>query len=314
MLYLHIGTEKAGSTTIQDFLLTNFFGSCKHELINAWGIGNSWKLAAFSHTDDARSQLVGRLNLATDAEFDEIRVNLMDEVRSEIERSRKSADFVASSEYIWNHYGAEKERIEELAAALTSIFGTVRIIFYCRDQKYYLSSSYAQAVKGARRTTKTFSTYLKDMEGRSHLTDYYSTLCLWADVFGEDNIRARVFSKTAFYRGDLLADFLKTVEDDELAGSIDVTLSGASNISPNNFQIDLIRYTNLIPRGYWRLRKLSQRILTVILSPRLSNIGSKQPRNISRRKLNSLRKNNALFNARFLRDTDERLPEADMLD
>tara|TARA_R110000787_G_scaffold82030_3_gene177559 strand:+ start:435 stop:1286 length:852 start_codon:yes stop_codon:yes gene_type:complete len=272
-------------------------------------MGNCWKLSVYGDTEIARSYWTKSHRILTEREYDEIKATLMEEVRAKVESSQSNTDFIASSEFIWGHYGAEKEKIQELAEALRSIFGSVKVIFYCRDQASYVSSAYAQWVKGPARTTKSFNSCKRwVLEYCRDFWDYYSTLSCWAEAFGEGNIKVNVFSRDSFYRGDLIADFLKAVDDD-LAEKISVPTSQADNISPSNLQIELIRYSNFIPGGHWRLDRLRQQLLTKILSTGISGLSNNKTRKFSEHELRQLYETNALFNRRFLHNNQHVLPE-----
>ncbi|HGG0145753.1 TPA: hypothetical protein ACJE62_001947, partial [Campylobacter coli] len=44
------------------------------------------------------------------------------------------------------------------------------------------------------------------------LSDYKQTLQWWGEIFGKENLIVRLFNKNEFYRGDLLKDFIYSVD------------------------------------------------------------------------------------------------------
>lgn len=85
----------------------------------------------------------------------------------------------------------------------------VSIVFYMRSPDSYMESFYNQFVKdfGARET-RSIETYI--VEERLFFLDTFKLLAPWAETFGKEAIKLRLFSKE-FLPDGILKDFLKTI-------------------------------------------------------------------------------------------------------
>lgn len=268
MLYLHIGTGKAGSTTIQDFLGNEVELGFDYKQIAAFGLKNAWKLAAASGTARARHYWVAHRRILSEAEFKKLREQVLGDARKEVEAACCDA-FVASSEYIHDQYGRDKEAIGWLRENLEDIFGEVRIILYVREQVSFLKSFYAQRVKGPTRTTESFERFISNLEDHQNFWDYASAIRLWCDAFGEDRVKVVVFDKRNFKEGSLIKDFLYRIDVENVHVNFGAA-SNTSNKSPTYRQLKYLRLCNMIPTS--RLYRLPYKALRRIAFSKLMQL------------------------------------------
>lgn len=308
MLYLHIGTGKAGSTTIQSLLRSPGLLSADIGQIEAFGLGNAWKISAASGTENARRYWVeqrGRLSNQDYATFGE---PFWDAVAREASRSDKR-NFVASSEYIYGSYAGDADQMRTLRDRLTAIFGSVKIIVYCRDQVDFLKSLYAQRIKGTKRMTQSFDSFLAEMEDMEEIWNYKRTLDVWADVFGRDALCVGVFDRIFFYRNSLALDFLRKIDLADDAGQ-GLDEGARSNLSPTPFQLSLMRQINKLPRSNSMTRRLSRGLEKLVETSAVRTFPLNRELAIGDEFRSKLYASNAALNASFLTGKPDRLPES----
>lgn len=110
LLYLHIGTLKAGSTSIR-----NFLRDCSDDLpyaqLDRFGTPNSWRIAASTGTERSRRHWVTTRKLLQADEYQELKDGFWTEVKNEKAKIACS-DFVASSEYIYVQVADDAEAMK----------------------------------------------------------------------------------------------------------------------------------------------------------------------------------------------------------
>jgi len=303
-LHLHIGTGKAGSTTIQHLLGTQRQTGFGHTQVEAFGLGNAWKLAAASGTAFARRYWVEERRTLSAAEFDALGPAVWEAAARELAEA-PAGPFVVSSEYIFAQYGAERDDIARLKADLDRFFGPIRIVVYLRDQVSYLKSFYAQRIKGPLRATESFETFIGRIDAFRHLWDYAAALEAWAAVFGPRALTVSVFDPANFRDRDLLTDFLHRigVEDAQAARAGGTEGVLRANRSPSYAQLRLLRRLNALPRPL-----ADGPLRTLVLNRRMRGAGSGFPDRFDRDILARVSDGNAAVNAAHLVGQRAQLP------
>lgn len=243
MLYLHIGTSKAGSTTIQEFLQQTDTVAFGLGQLRTFGLGNARWLAAAADTRNARKYWIESRKHMSAAEFEANRTELWTDLAKELAQT-DCADFVASSEYLYRHYFNEPDALVALHDQLMTHFGDVRVILYLRDQRSYLRSLYTQTVLGAERSSKDFATFVRTCKTAQALWNYRAGVTLWRKVFGAERMTVIPFSQQNFHGHDLIQDFLFRISP-QLAGQhVPQHASEARNVSPGYATTRAIRLLN----------------------------------------------------------------------
>ncbi|WP_146140415.1 hypothetical protein [Zobellella endophytica] len=195
-LYIHIGANKNGSTTLQKFLASN-----QDRLLNdnvvypKAGLFNS----AHYHISDV-------LGYGPKLNRNE-RLDIISEVKQELE-STGIDNAVISSEYFILSRSPEsvKKAFQDY---------NIKIIIYLRRHDLWLESLYNQAVKTTPCPSwdKGIKSFISNLGTRKkqHL-DYKVLLELWSDVFGRENIIVRPFERMQFKNGSLYDDFLDCIK------------------------------------------------------------------------------------------------------
>ena len=263
MLYLHVGTGKAGSTTIQRFL-ANQRAALPYRQLDAFSIGNAWKIAAAMSDEGNRAYWVERKQVLTAAEHKELRSVFWTNVRREV-AGLEASDFVASSEHLYGQLGCDRDAVARLREHLVENFEKVKVLIYFRNQIDFVKSKYAQSVKGFKRSTMSFPKYIENLESLEVPIHYAGRLQVWVDVFGAENVEAVVFDKGNFPNGSLIEDFCMRmgIEYDKDRFSVH---EKRENTSPSFSQLNVLRFLNYLPIARTDSRRLLQFLQPILPS------------------------------------------------
>lgn len=227
-VYIHIGMPKAGSTSIQNTLFLNREQLAKHGVgyLNLAKNHSRILYTLFGSERDKKREKRKRkgfhpvtkrvLGLKQDAiETDAATLaHLFDRELA----SNTMPKFVLSGEGL---YGFGRERAERLREHLSDHFDNIRIIVYIRDPLSWASSLAQNAIKNGHTTLATI--YNSETAGKgisSFLVEYRRNIEPYIDVFGRDFVDMRVFDRTRFADGDLLADFCSAIGRPEIFSEI----------------------------------------------------------------------------------------------
>jgi len=299
LLYLHIGSMKTGSTTIQKFLRReeeNF----PYRQLKTFSIGNASRLATAAKTKRSYQYWVEHRQLFSKDQYEALQRDIWNAARSEKETFPNNK-FIASSEFIYDQYENDPEAIDYLKQNLVDIFGSVKVIIYLRDQISFLKSYYAQGIQGFSRETHSYSTFMNNIADYEVQWNYAAKVKVWGSIFGAENLRLAVFHKDNFYRGNLLEDFLKRVDIDDYPIE-NKNSSEKLNTSPTCFQLNLMRTFN--HSQYFR-KKLKR----VYMNKYTQRMGPKDfPRKYDEKILELVDDGNRWLNENFLQEFPQKLP------
>lgn len=203
-LYIHIGTHKTGSTTIQSILENE-----KKKLLNE---GILYLGRFYNHAK-------GMKNL------EEIHEHLIKNFQKEVKKriaqyeDRNHHTLVTSNEKFSGHDRWMYRNSNILAKTLWQIFEPfefdIKIIVYLRRQDKFLESAYKQKVK--RDSSFTFDEYLKEETEDIYNCYWDSFLDSYADFFGKENIIVRSFDKKYLpEKNSLIQGFGNIIESEYL--------------------------------------------------------------------------------------------------
>ena len=201
--WLHIGTEKTGSTSIQTFLAEN-----RPALrVRGWlyprttGIRAHHDLVAYS-LDDERDDDIRRAKEGEQFSLDAFRRHLIESLENEIAASGAST-LALSNERLATRLLRPTE-IARIKGLCDRFAQKTRVIVYLRNQPDFLVSRYTNVIwEGG---TRDF-----DFRGRTAIADYGLLLDRWGHAFGKENLFVRRFEPADFPDGDLIADFTRSV-------------------------------------------------------------------------------------------------------
>lgn len=195
-LYLHIGSHKTGTTSIQQFLRS------QRRVLRARGIHYP--------TSDNNLNLGGVLG-KPDADMPSPRriAEIM-----EMLTPRKSPVVIASTEGF--SYLASRAMIAAYHERLAAQFSDIKIICYLRRQdqlaiSHHQEGANAQSKPAVRLHGHRPFALPEQCELQRKYLDYETRIGHWADLFGDDAMIVRVYDRTLLKGGDVLADFLDIV-------------------------------------------------------------------------------------------------------
>jgi hypothetical protein len=201
-LIIHIGTEKTGTTSIQEYFSAN-----ADDLLKS----HSVLYPKFGYSGLAQFELVAALhpmcNSGRLAEFAPKKEYNPDETWSEFCQLIKDSGeemVLISSEHFSSRLNAEgvafiKKKLDKELPEYK-----VEIVIYLRNQVDMFQSSYSTYIKTG--GTKSIFELFKEMGGNGIYYNFYNLVRLWSDQFGKDAMVVRNFN--ALPKSDVVADLL----------------------------------------------------------------------------------------------------------
>lgn len=156
---------------------------------------------------------------------------------AELQESNAATTLISSEAFV-----EASDTAPEILANIVADHAAVQIICYIRPQGEWIESVFNEVVKNdyRRETGKIMS--LREVMGG--YIDYYSTIKLWANVFGARNVQVRPFQKSRFVGGTIFSDFLCALGDPVLENTI---IPSPLNVSIHPTYVEFLRRCNLIP-------------------------------------------------------------------
>lgn len=202
-LYLHIGTGKSGSTTIQNFLFGNRDLLIKNDIYFPVvpGTRHHVRIPAYATVGSRIHSILNRIDIFSEKEAIQFKTEFEAEFRAELKNCGAS-NAVLTSEFCFSLIQVE---IDSLASLLKSVAENVKIVVYLRRQDDFWVSRYAQTIKSGAQLEK-FSLPAESEINR--ILDYYAIVKRWEEAFGLESIIVRPFEKQQLKQGDPAKDFL----------------------------------------------------------------------------------------------------------
>ncbi len=218
-LYLHIGTHKTGTSSIQMALHTH-----REELLKA-GVLYPALNNAYNHRDLAVLLQSPEGMTKIQNWFEGILTRVNQQSISKVVISAEALYFLRMSELVRNRDGLRqsiiteenyREKLNKLRALIPDFFD-IKVVVYLRRQDSLVESAYYQLVKVSGVFSGTIGEVIEDL---SVYMDYSFILNLWAEIFGKENILVRVYEKQQLPGGSV-QDFLRVIDmPTELSASI----------------------------------------------------------------------------------------------
>jgi hypothetical protein len=204
-MVIHIGSEKTGTSSIQEFLSIN------REALRAKGIlfpsapgdKNHYPLT-LAAADESR--IIVRRAQERRGGAERVRraaTELQGKLRSEVADAGLPV-VIVSNEHMHAHLRTPEEvgRLKDLLPPAAEY----SVVFYIRRQDRFAVSLYSTALKGGSRV-KQFAFPQARRGSELDRYDYLASYQLWASVFGEKAMRVRIFDRAEMVAGDLMRDF-----------------------------------------------------------------------------------------------------------
>lgn len=245
--YLHIGTEKTGSTSIQRFLEHNRNELKKHGHYYPSSLGpekgSHFYLTVYCRRSETFDDLHILSGVTTPEELEDFKVSLRQKVEKEFSYLKGCDTLHVSSENFHSRFLSE-EAIENLKSFFEPWVEEFKIIVYLRPQHELALSLYSTAMK----VGHTGKQPLPDVGIKSHYYNYNIFLSKWANVFGEENINVRIFQKQALIDNDIISDYMHVSGIDNLPKK-NLERIGKENESLSAEALEFLRLINeYLPR------------------------------------------------------------------
>jgi hypothetical protein len=208
---LHIGTEKTGTTLIQNWLYQNaqILSGCGIYLSRQLGGPNNLLLPQYftSNINNAWA----RANKITSIEEKRTFFKFFSkELSSEIERAEKTHEwFLITAEHFHSQLKSCKE-IEGLYAFLKERFSEVQVCCYFRNQSDLVVSLYSTALRGA--YAGSLDDFIDGANPGKYYFNYFEVADNWSNVFGRENCKFSIYDRSRFLGGDIRLDFFRNID------------------------------------------------------------------------------------------------------
>lgn len=216
-IFIHIGSHKTGTTSIQKALLANTEALQKQNL------------SLFCSNPDGSLHQQGNIN----PWFEHFKTSLHDGATIPqkallVQKLAKlSGDVVISAEHF--SFVFSETELQELKKELTPFFDEIIIIAYLRRQDQQIISHHNQTSKNLflpsqilyASETLAIPTYKKHFD---LYLDYDVRMGIWANIFGLKNIKIRLFEKANLYKQCAIQDFFHLLGVENVA-SIEANIS-----------------------------------------------------------------------------------------
>ena len=227
-VYVHIGTMKTGTTTLQSFLYLNRAHLLHH--------GYLYPLSIKARSEEFHSH--NPLAAAPPGTHLEA---LLCEVRA-----AGVPHLIISSENLQREL-TTPQQLRELRACLDQLpCGEIRIIVYLRDVRGLVTSLCTQTLKAG-----DAGDYARLPPQESHpwfriVPDHRATLQRWGGIFGREQLIVRRYAREHLRGGDLLQDFMHTIG---CPWAEDLVIPDDCNRALNLLEMELLRRLNALTPG-----------------------------------------------------------------
>lgn len=210
-IIVHIGTEKTGTTSIQEFLKNNRNILAKNGIYIPLSLMDSssnhrW-LPLIANNQDFKDEFVKKKNLEDpvlrQTKLSEIKDNFSNEIKKNV---TLCPTFIVSSEQLHSRLN-RLEEIERLQEYLSNLFDEVKILIYLRHQ---LSTAVSRLSTGLKFGGILKELYSPNEKIISNICNHGDSLQKWEKVFGISNLEIRLFEKKDLKNGDVISDFCNT--------------------------------------------------------------------------------------------------------
>ena len=217
--YLHIGAEKTGSTTLQNFLKTNRNDLLSNGVAYTKSLGDGTSgniglcLLSFS-SDELKDRVSHFLHNLNSEGFSTARMQqtLKKKLKNELLGMTKNNDIrklIFSSEHV-HGFIHEIDGLERLKFFLNGLgVHTIKIVVYLRNPADFVQSLYSTAVRFGHVWSSPPS---PDSDERLRtICNHKATIERFQKVFGNDAVIPRIFQRDKLKGGDIVTDFFHII-------------------------------------------------------------------------------------------------------
>ena len=207
-LILHIGTQKTGTTSIQNYLAANRKLLAKQGVCYPVDLGGYRAVAKERNAHVLDRAAVGRAKPS--AQTDEDRALVPAQLKRLRGHMKRYDTLLLSDERIWSDGTAYKKYWPNMHAVISELgFDEVELILYLRRQDHYCESRWNQVVKCGVSATGDIAWLLQERPSYARSNFYGEYLDKVEAEFGRQNIHVRIFERPKLVNGDAVDDFMQ---------------------------------------------------------------------------------------------------------
>ena len=204
-LYLHIGFEKTGTSSIQYFCFHNNEYLKRNNIIYPNDPKNPLVLG-YSHWPVVAGFLKNK-NLVPKGKRLDIS-QLMIEMKNLYDNLNEKDQLILSAEPFHSHFS--KTEINKIKKCFSEYFD-IKIIAYIREQSSAYESYISTLIRGGIFfDLENFS--MVNLNFKDKRFQNYSNIKLWADVFGKKNMICKLYKTDTLLNNDISSDFLNIID------------------------------------------------------------------------------------------------------
>ena len=206
---LHIGTEKTGTTTLQEWLYDNKQALSQEGFYLSDNLGNPNNYLIPIYFNECIDSLTTSLNIENLTEKNKYFSSFLDNLNKEITHAKsKHHTFLMTSEHLHSHLTKEED-IKNLKYFLSNNFEEIKIICYFREQYNLAISLYTTSLKI--NETLDIDSFLSFARPANYYFNHLNIANNWAGVFGQQNCIFKIYDKKLLLNNDIRKDFLSVI-------------------------------------------------------------------------------------------------------
>lgn len=213
-LIIHIGTEKTGTSSIQDSLQRNrdiliqngyFFSQCG-------GVKNNLMFPLYC-MDESRDDPYFRNNkINTLEKRQEFKRNFEQSFKNEISAIPNNIHTVIISSEHFHSLLINQSEVDLMKNLVAKHFSDIKIVCYLREQVETCVSHYSTVIKSG--LTPDFKEFISNCSSSNPYYNYLSLLDRWASIFDYKNIIISKYIRQLLVEEDIIKDFYSKINLD----------------------------------------------------------------------------------------------------
>ena len=241
-LVLHIGTEKTGTTSIQNFSYTNRkLLQEKYSILYPAKIGNQFghtKIALLGY-ENSRNDDLTAANYNDSVERHKARESWIQHLKAVVHQSTCHTVFL-SSEFFQSRL-ASTEDLVRLKNVLEPLFSKIEVVMYVRSPLSTALSLMSEAIKNGSTNLELLPS---DNIYIGRICNHKSTCQMWSSVFCDAKLVVKSFQREYLYKGSVVDDIFYLI--------------GLSDLSKEGFIVPGVKNESLSLEGMYVLSMLNK--------------------------------------------------------